>query len=76
MIDGGKHDPVTDQYPVTDGDAALILKAATGINEDILSYGYIFSKVTVERREQGKRGINGLSRQSGHTFSDLFRGMV
>lgn len=76
VIDGGQHDPVPNQRTVTDSDAALILKTATGIDEDVLSYGDIFSKISMERWKQGKRSVDGLSCQPGHAFPYLFRGMI
>ncbi len=76
MIDGGKHNPVPYQDTVTDADASLILKTTAGIDENVFSYGNIFSKIGVKWRKQGKRCVNGLSRQSGHQFPYLICGMV
>ena len=76
MIDGGQHDPVTDQRTVAERDAALILEAAAGIDEDIFSDGDVFAEVAVEGREEGKTAVDGLACEFRHEFADPLRRMI
>lgn len=76
VVDGGQHDPVPDQAAVAESDAALVLEAAAGVDEDVFPDGDVFPEVAVKGREEGKRAVNRLSRQSRHEVAYLFRRMV
>ena len=52
VIHCSQHNIVTDQRAVADGNSALILKMAAGVDEHIFADGDIFTKVRVEWRKQ------------------------
>ena len=75
VIDGGQGHPMADERPVADADPALILKTATGIDEDTAPDTDIFAEVGIEWREQTERLIYRTSRDPLHDLPDLFRRM-
>jgi hypothetical protein len=51
MVQGGQYNIMSDECPIIDKNAALILELASRIDEHILSQGDILSEVRVEWRK-------------------------
>ena len=62
MVNGGEHDLVTDLAPVTYAYSALVLEAASGIDEDPFPKCYVLAEICIDRREQHEL--------LGHLFAD------
>lgn len=52
VVDGRQDTLMSDENVVPDGNAALVLEAAAGIDEDLLSEVDVSSEVRVEGREE------------------------
>ena len=64
------------KYVIADCDTSLVLKAAPAVEEDIFSYRYIFSTVSIKGRKEVKTFIHLFSDELRKNFSQLIRGMV
>ena len=62
VVQCGQHHIVSDQHPVADDDAALVLELAVGIDENTVSERDVLSKIGIERR------------LDPHPFADRLRG--
>ncbi len=54
VIEGGHHHVMSNESAVANGNAALILKAAAGVYEDVPANSHVLAAVGVERREHAK----------------------
>ncbi len=54
VIDGRENDLMPDEASVADGYAALILKTASGVDENSLSDGYVFAEIGIDRGEEAE----------------------
>ncbi len=76
MIQSSKDDPVPNQGVITNVYAALILEAASGIDEYIFSDVNVSSKIRIKRWEQSQAFIHFLTCQFSHDTDDFLWRMV
>ena len=76
MIERDKHDIVADERAIANGDAALILKFAACVDEDVFPDGDVFSAVGIKRRETRKGLIDGLSKEFRKQSAKFFGRVV
>jgi len=75
VVDGGQHHVVTDQGSIPDGNAALILETAAGVDEYVFPHRDVLSAVGVERREHVEAVIHRLPNHLGEQFPDFSSGV-
>ena len=61
MVQCGKHHIVSDLAAVAECYATVVLKMAAGIDEDVLSDGYVLAEIGVKRRKYPKGLRNAVS---------------
>ena len=54
----------------------MILKMATGVDKNILTYGHVLAEVRVKRRKDTERGLYWLAEQLGKQYPKLFLSMI
>ena len=76
MVQGSQYYIVTDQRPVTDGDASLILETTAAVDEHVLSQSDVFAAVRIEGWKQAEGPVRRLACELGEDVLDLLRGVV
>ncbi len=76
MIDGGQGDAMADKGAIAQAYAALILKTAAGIYEDIFAQKNVFAKIRIKGREQGKSIMDFPACELGHECPDFLGGTI
>lgn len=75
VIYGSNDHAVADEGAVADTDAALILKTAAGVDEDISADADVFAEVRVEGQKHSEAFINVPPSDAAHVFTDFFHVM-
>lgn len=72
MIQCGNDDLMTDERTVSYLDAALVLKTASRIDENVFAQHDVFPAIGVKRRKKPERGRHFSARQAGKQLDDFF----
>ena len=76
MIERRQRHLMSDEDAIAKDDAALILKKAACIDEDIFANVDIFPAIRMEWRKESECGVNGAARKLGHDVQDFFGRVV
>lgn len=76
VVQRGQHDVVPDQRAVVDHDAALVLKFAPAVDEDVFPDRDVLAAVRVKRREQRERVVHRPAGQRRKNAPHFLRRMV
>ena len=76
VIESGDHAVVPHEYIIANGDSALILKFATGIDEHPFAYTDVFPTVGIEWREEPETLMDFGARQLLHQGYDFVMVMI
>lgn len=76
VVDSGEDYIVADEGVVPDGNTALILEPAAGVDEDVLTDLQVLATICGEGGEEIEGAADGTSSELGHDSSDLFWGVV
>ena len=60
MIDGGQHDMGTDEHPIADVNATLVLEMATAVDKNIFADVNVLTTFRIKRREHCEGFVQGL----------------
>ena len=71
MVERGEHHIMPDETTVAQCHAAMILKMATGVDEDVAPDGDILAEIGVERRKHLEGLVHGFAEQMRHQHTQL-----
>ena len=76
MVHGGQHHVVAQKGTVTQGDAALVLEVAAGVDKDPFAHRGVLAAVGVEGGKEAEALIHGLANDFGENLPDFLPGVV
>lgn len=76
VVERGKNDAVAYLAAIAQIDAAMVLKLAAGVDEDVLAHMDVFPEIGIERRKDAQRGGHGAAEELGEQRPHLVHGVV